>query len=87
MTSSEGGGEGGLRRWMFGISELVSKPNGSGILDGFFGSQTLLGPNPSSQCPFFAASQHFNINVRKLSFFLPGNLFLATWIAARAQLS
>ena len=52
VNSSNGVGKNDLSRWMFGIAELMLKPNRSGFLGGFFGGWAPLGPNPSSQFPF-----------------------------------
>ena len=87
LNSSGGVGEGGLHRWICGIAELMSKPNWSGISGGFFGGRAPLGPDPIGQFPFFASSQHFDIKVRKLSFFSAGILSLVTCLATRVQLS
>jgi hypothetical protein len=48
----------------------MSKPNGSGILGGFFGGRAPLRTDPISQFPFFAASRHFDIGEE--AFFLFG---------------
>ncbi len=71
----------------FGGFLFMSKRKGRS--GGFFGGQTPLSSNPSSQDDFFLAisSRHLERKVRNTAHFLSGMLSFVTWLTALAQLS
>jgi hypothetical protein len=72
---------GGFDGFLFGSKR-------KGRSGGFFGGQTLLSSDPSSQADFFLAIslRHLEKKVRKSACLLSGMLLFVTWLTTLAQL-